>query len=190
MSKTNNLNPPKFNNKMEAIEWLIKESHVLFRSEGIKKPFDKSKWREYIAAEKLGHIVHPNASAGIQSECYGSDAFSTNKVPQEYKSKTMNPKQEQHLRRGAFNGRVSMVYNGAYKKGAIDRYKNIVHILTLFSEQTGEMIMAVQVPTSHVISQLENGMKKMTPGKTTNCNNVYVDFRNGTPVNGTILWKK
>ena len=175
---------------MEAIEWLIKEAHILFRSEGIDKPFDKSKWREYLAAEKLGHIVHPNASAGIQSECYGSDAFSVKKVPQEYKSKTMSPKQEDLLVNEVLQGKINMVYNGAYKKGAIDRYKSIVHILTLFSEQTGEMLMAVKVPTKDVIEQLEVGLKKMKPGKTTNCNSVYVNFENGVPVNGTIVWKK
>lgn len=188
-----NHNPVQDNE--QKIESLVRELHEVFREEGINKPLDKSKWREYVAAKKLGHEVHKKASAGILSAQYGSDAKDLkSKKMHEYKSKTMNPKQENQFRSGTFNGKVGMVYNGAYKKNAIQRYRQITHNLTLFSEKTGECIAIVEVPVQEVERQLASNLAKkeleISQGKkvTTNCNTVNVQFNNSVPIIGKIVW--
>lgn len=185
-----------FNSIEEAIEWHIEQIHILFREEGISKPLDKSKWREYVVAKKIGHEVHKKASAGALSEQYGSDATDTQSVLHEYKSKTLSPRQEKLFDNGSLNATIGMVYNGAYKEGAIEAYKRVKHKLTLFSETTGKLVAVIEVPTKEVVSQLQANLENMQSQikagkkKTTNCNTVYVRFNNGAPNIGKVVWKK
>ena len=49
--------------------------YLKMEAESIAKGTDKTKWREVVTAEKLGHRVHPSISAGHGKAGYGSDAF-------------------------------------------------------------------------------------------------------------------
>jgi len=61
--------------KTQSIEELAHSLNVRLSEQGIQNGTDKTKWREYIMAEKLGHTVHRKISSGKLSEGYGSDAF-------------------------------------------------------------------------------------------------------------------
>jgi hypothetical protein len=139
--------------------------------------------------------VHTKASAGASSEQYGSDAKDVQTQDMhEYKSKTMTPRQERLFCNGKFSNVVKMVYNGAYKEDAIEKYKEIRHNLTLFSEETGKLIAVVEVPSKEVVDQLlpllkrrqdriAKGLKPSTNGAS-----VTIKFDKSVPTIGKIVW--
>ena len=150
---------------------------------GYSKVTDKTKWREPVMAEKLGHIAHPKISAGKDSDNYGSDAHDTkaNKNA-EYKTKALDVSNFDSLfQRPTKNGRpragfkVPGIYNGAYKQEAIDLYANIDHYFGLFYKE--RCVLIVKPKTKVVINQLQEGLKKMTKGNTTNLNTVKIDLQ-------------
>ena len=62
------------------------------------KVTDKTKWREPVMAEKLGHKAHTKISAGAGSDEYGSDAWDeANGKFAEYKYKAIEDKQLNNL---------------------------------------------------------------------------------------------
>ena len=46
--------------------------------DGFEKVTDKTKWREPVMADKLGHKAHTKISAGAGKDEYGSDAIDLN----------------------------------------------------------------------------------------------------------------
>ena len=66
--------------------------------DGFPKVTDKTKWREPVMADKLGHIAHEKISAGAGKDEYGSDAFDPSKEKYaEYKSQAIVEKQLNNL---------------------------------------------------------------------------------------------
>jgi glutathione peroxidase-family protein len=109
----------------------------------------------------------------------------------EYKSVTLSPQQEKDFLEGKFNGKLSMVYNGAYKAGALERYSRVEHCMTLYSEATGMQIAVIRMPTDDVIRQLKPKVERILEGThvgTTNCNSAYYEFVNSQPEKGEIVW--
>lgn len=144
---------------------------------GYPKVTDKSKWREPVMAEKLGHLAHKNISAGANSVDYGSDATTAEGKKAEYKTMSIEDDKIRNLV-GAVKSKktgakfsaltVSGVYNGAYKQEAIDAYANIEHYFGVFHEE--QCVIIVRPMTKHVIQQLTENNNRRKPGQTTNCN--------------------
>jgi len=151
--------------------------------EGFQKVTDKTKWREPVMAEKLGHVAHDKISAGADSEKYGSDAFdaSTNRFA-EYKSNAVdqnwidiafnNKKQRNGKSYKARN--VCGVYNGAYKDSAIEAYSNIDHYFGVFYKE--QCVLIIKAHTEEVIRQLVDNNNNRKPGATTNLNTVTINL--------------
>ena len=65
---------------------------------GISKGTDKTKWREPVMAEKLGHTAHSKISAGKGKDEYGNDATTQEKGKYaEYKSSALSEKDLNNL---------------------------------------------------------------------------------------------
>lgn len=147
-----------------------------------EKVTDKTGWRELIIAEKLGHTAHKKISSGGNSDKYGSDAVDKNGKYGEYKSNAIVEKQIRNLLEKIKNKKgdkyvslkVKGVYNGAYKEGAILRYRNIDHYFAVFYQEI--CLLIIKPKTSVVIEQLELGNAKWKPGKSTNLNTVTIDL--------------
>ena len=169
---------------------LEQSSNVLYlagKLQGFPKVTDKSKWREPVMAEKLGHVAHEKISAGKDSEAYGSDAYdpSTGRMA-EYKSNAIGDKEARNLRQELRpNGtRFALytakgVYNGAYTHEAIDAYAGVDHYFGIFHEEL--CVLIVKVDTTYVANELRNILNekeelRRTTGRkiTTNCNTVQV----------------
>ena len=73
------------NIKDYTLEQLANALYTKMDSLGFSKGTDKSKWREPVMAEKMGHTAHPKISAGKGKSEYGSDA-TTQTGMGEYKS--------------------------------------------------------------------------------------------------------
>ena len=162
-------------------------THMLYlkgEKDGYSKITDKSKWREPVMAEKLGHTAHKKISAGAGSLEYGSDAKDvSNEIYAEYKAKCAVDKDL-----GQLLGKVKYkktgeryvpftvpgIYNGAYKDDAIEKYSKIDHYFGVFYKEL--CILIIKVNTDYVIETLRNGMLKMTEGKTKNLNTVEVNL--------------
>jgi len=149
--------------------------------DGYPKVTDKTKWREPVMAEKLGHIAHKKISAGAGKDEYGSDAFdSVNEKYAEYKTKSLNDKELNNLfERPRGNKKytplkVSGVYNGAYKESAMNAYKDVDHYFGLFYRE--ECVLIIKPKTEEVIHQLRYNNNNRKPGKTTNLNSVVIDL--------------
>lgn len=143
---------------------------------------DKTKWREPVMAEKLGHVAHKKISAGAGKDEYGSDAYDVeNEVYAEYKTQSLKDKDLNNLfQRKKRNGgtyvplKVSGVYNGAYKESALDAYEKVDHYFGVFYRE--ECVLVVKPNTDHVLSQLRENNAKRKPGATTNCNTATVNL--------------
>ena len=165
-----------------SYEELATALYVKGKLDGYHKITDKTKWREPVMAEKLGHVAHSKISAGQFSESYGSDAFdSVNSVYAEYKSSAIEDKQIRNLLKLEKNNgskysslKISGVYNGAYKTSAIEKYAKIDHYFGLFYQET--CILIIKVNTEEVIRQLKYNNAKRKPGATTNLNSVTIDL--------------
>ena len=71
-------------------EELANALYLKGEKDGYSKVTDKTKWREPVIAEKLGHIAHKKISAGAGTLEYGSDAKDENNgIYAEYKSKSI-----------------------------------------------------------------------------------------------------
>jgi hypothetical protein len=161
-------------------------AHALYakgEKDGYKKVTDKTKWREPVMAEKLGHDAHKAISAGKNSNKYGSDAFDSKKgMMAEYKTKALSEKDNEIkklLGKPGKNGRPLTplkavgIYNGAYTQEAIDKYAKIDHYFGLFHKE--KCVLIIKPNTSEVIKQLQAGYnKKKLSGGTTNLNTVSI----------------
>lgn len=146
---------------------------------GFSKITDKTKWREAVIAEKLGHDVFPKVSAGRHSQKLGADA----KNPQtganaEYKTQAITESQIRNLlgqkkKNGAKYTPLTVlgVYNGAYTQAAIEHYRNIEHYFGVFYQE--RCLLIIQPPTSTVVDQLTQNLSSKKSG-TTNLNTVRI----------------
>ena len=164
-------------------EELANALYLKGEKDGYSKVTDKTKWREPVIAEKLGHIAHKKISAGAGTLEYGSDAKDENNgIYAEYKSKSIEDDDLKNLFERVYtkSGRtyvplkVSGVYNGAYTKEAIDKYADIDHYFGVFYKEL--CVLVIKVNTDYVIENLRIGLSKMKPGKTKNLNTVTVNL--------------
>ena len=158
-------------------------------TDGFHKVTDKTKWREPVMAEKLGHRAHSKISAGAGTDEYGSDAvdLATGKMA-EYKSGAIEDKEKRNLLQEVKNAhgarfaplKVSGIYNGAYTHEAIDSYANNDHYFGVFYKE--QCVLIIKPDTDYVINtlraNLEVTLAKLAAGKkaTTNLNTVKVDL--------------
>jgi hypothetical protein len=181
-----------------SYEQLAHALYVKGEREGFSKVTDKTKWRENVTAEKLGHIVHKKISAGAGKDEYGSDAYdNSNKVYAEYKSKAIEDKQVRNLlqevrypKKGTLYSplQVNGVYNGAYTHAAIDSYSKCDHYFSVFYKE--KCVLIIKVNTKEVVSQLRETLNKRlskSNNTTTNCNTVTVSL--GDTTKYTVAYK-
>jgi hypothetical protein len=152
--------------------------------EGYSKGTDKTKWREPVMAEKLGHTAHKKISAGAGSLEYGSDAKDvSNGIYAEYKATSaVDEDLGQLLSKVKYKKTgekyvpftIKGIYNGAYKGDAIEKYSKIDHYFGVFFKEI--CILIIKVDTEYVIKTLRTGMLKQTEGKTKNLNTVSVNL--------------
>ena len=157
-------------------------AHALYlkgKEDGFSKVTDKTKWREPVIADKLGHRPHSKISAGANSNEYGSDAFDPNKnIYAEYKSSSIKDDDLTTIRkllgirtrRNLKEYKIGGIYNGAYKQSAIDAYLKVDHYFAIFFEE--RCILIAKIPTDMVISQFTNNNDTRKPGKSTNLSTV------------------
>lgn len=154
---------------------------------GFSKGTDKTKWREPVMAEKLGHTAHAKISAGKGKEEYGSDATTQDKKHAEYKSKALNESDLNNLLERVYGKKkqrqyapltVSGVYNGYnsnYETASVE-YAKIEHYFGVFYKE--KCVLIIKVNTDYVMDTLnanyEAFMKKT--GGTTNLNTVSVNL--------------
>jgi hypothetical protein len=165
-------------------EELAAALYVKGELDGFHKVTDKTKWREPVMAEKLGHVAHSKISAGAGSDEYGSDAWDEKRgMFAEYKSKAIEDKQLNNLFQRVrypktgklFSSlKIQGVYNGAYKQSALDAYALVDHYYGVFYKETCMMI--IRPNTEEVIRQLSYNNAKRKPGQTTNLNIVNIDL--------------
>jgi len=170
-------------------------ANALYRKgllDGYKKITDKTKWREAVTAEKLGHTAHKAISAGKYSEKYGSDAYDEkNVIFAEYKTQAIEDPQLRNLLEKTKNKNkgtkfvplvVNGVYNGAYTEDAILDYSKIDHYFAVFYRE--RCCLIIKPKTEEVIRQLSCGLNKMNENRklgkkvTTNCNSVTISLKN------------
>lgn len=159
-------------------------AHALYQkgeADGYSKVTDKTKWREPVMAEKLGHKAHAKISAGAGSDEYGSDAYDADgNIYAEYKSQAIKDKQVRNLL-GLKEGKrtyapltVTGVYNGAYKESAIEAYSKVDHYFGVFYKEM--CVMIIKPNTNEVINQLVTNNNNRKPGATTNLNSVKINL--------------
>ena len=167
-------------------------ANALYRKgekDGYSKVTDKTKWREPVTAEKLGHLAHKKISAGHGKDEYGSDALDVVQAKYaEYKSKTVVDAELRNLFQQIKNVRkgsryvpliVDGVYNGFnnnYEIASIE-YAKKDHYFGVFYEEL--CILIIKVDTDYVMDTLEtNYQKYVAKGKrgTTNLNTVSVNL--------------
>ena len=189
----NNHKINKKENQMNNLENLIsctyeELAHALYikgERDGVQKITDKTQWREFVIAEKLGHKAFDKISAGAGSEKYGADAYEANGKTAEYKSKAVNDDEVRNLTEKIKYQRtgetyvplkVPGIYNGAnHSEGAIPAYSKHNHYFGVFWKE--KCVMVIKPHTEYVIETLTENKKKWKPGKTTNLNTVTVDLR-------------
>ena len=159
-------------------------AHALYlkgEMDGYQKVTDKTKWREPVMAQYLGHNAHEKISAGAGKDEYGLVAFdpATGRYA-EYKSSALKEKELRNLYEEPKGNKgktfapltVKGVYNGAYKQSALDAYANIDHYFGIFYKE--RCLKIVRVNTDEVIRQLTENNNKRKVGATTNCNSVTI----------------
>lgn len=166
-------------------------ANALYRKclqDGIDKGTDKTKWREAVVAEKLGHKVHSKISAGKGTAEYGSDAFDpVLRSFNEYKAKMLSDNELRKLlelpkgTKGKVYSplRVSGVYNGYnsnYEVASVE-YPKKGHYYAVFCEEI--CVLIIKVNTDYVMESLNKNYNKfVSGGKTgsTNLNSVIVNL--------------
>lgn len=147
--------------------------------DGYRKVTDKTKWREPVMAEKLGHKAHKAISAGAGSDEYGSDAYDEkNDMYAEYKTVAicdddelsrrkllgMKSKTGREVKSYEFKG----IYNGAYTDEAITEYAKKDHYFGVFFKEI--CVMIIKPKTEKLIEQLTYNHVNRKKGKSTNLN--------------------
>ena len=160
-------------------EELANALYLKGEAEGFHKVTDKTKWREPVMAEKLGHIAHSKISAGLGTPEYGSDAWKQDGTAAEYKTKAVEDDKLRNLlqlpkpRGGNYVAlTVDGVYNVAYKDSAIEAYSHIDHYFGVFYKE--RCVLIIQPNTDEVIRQLFRNHRNRKPGATTNLNSVKI----------------
>ena len=166
-----------------SYEQLAHALYVKGKQAGFHKITDKTKWRELVMAEKLGHQCFPKISAGRLSERRGADADTQTGHKAEYKSSAIEDHQLRNLLRQARGNSGSTyapltiggVYNGAYTYEAIDSYNHHQHYFGLFYQELCVLIIRVH---NHEVDrqlrqELDRRAKLARPG-TTNLNTVRI----------------
>ena len=178
--------------KETDFEYHLKKVFELAEEMGVSDPLDKSKYREVITANKLGHNLFFGASGGkYNDDTYGADATDSEGRKVEYKSCKVSKKDYEKFLRGELKKKFSMVYNGAYSAENIERYRDTRHVLTLFYNE--KLLMSIEVPIDHVINSLYEVLerKEIRRAKgervTTNCNSVMVPIVESKPSIGKVL---
>jgi len=164
-------------------EQLANALYLKGEQDGFEKVTDKTKWREPVMADKLGHKAHSKISAGAGKDEYGSDALDleTGRYA-EYKSMALKDKELRNLYKVAKGNKgktfsaltVVGVYNGAYKQTALDAYANVDHYFGIFHKE--KCLLIVKVNTEEVIRQLTTNNKNRKDGATTNLNSVRINL--------------
>ena len=166
-------------------------SSALYRkmeSLGFPKGTDKTKWREPVMAEKLGHTAHSKISAGKGKDEYGNDATTQEKGKYaEYKSSALSEKDLNNLLERVYGKKkkkkyaplvVSGVYNGYnsnYETASVE-YAKIEHYFGLFYQE--KCVLIINVNTDYVMNTLNANYEayiKKGSG-TTNLNTVKVNL--------------
>jgi hypothetical protein len=156
---------------------------------GHPKGTDKTKWREPVMAEKLGHTAHTKISAGKGKDEYGSDATTQEKKHAEYKSKALSEKDLNNLLERAYGKKkqknyapltISGVYNGYnsnYKTASVE-YAKIEHYFGVFYKE--KCVLIIKVNTDYVMNTLNANYQAFLKKKsgTTNLNTVSVNLGN------------
>jgi hypothetical protein len=171
-----------------TVEELANALYRKCQSLEVKKGTDKTKWREIVIAEKLGHIVHSKISAGKGTKEYGSDAFNLELSSyEEYKSKILSDEELRNLLElpkgkkgntyapltvsGVYNG-----YNSNYEVASVE-YPKKGHYFAVFYEEL--CVLIIKVNTDYVMKSLNDNYNKfISNGKrgSTNLNTVMVNL--------------
>jgi len=164
-------------------------AHALYakgKADGFHKVTDKTKWRELVMAEKLGHKALPKISSGKNTEGYGSDAVDQQTgAKAEYKSKAIEDRELRNLLQRSRGNRgktyaaltVGGVYNGAYNHEAVDVYEKIDHYFGVFYEEL--CVLIIQPRTEEVIGQLRRELDRraaLSKQGSTNLNTVSINL--------------
>ena len=156
------------------------------KAAGFHKITDKTKWREPVMADKLGHQAFTKISAGKNSDKYGADAEITGTGKKaEYKSKALEDGDLRNLlqlpkgKKGKTFAPLTVggVYNGAYSHAAVDRYSDHEHYFGLFYEEL--CVLIIQVKKSEVERQLREEIDRReasTKKGSTNLNTVSINL--------------
>lgn len=163
-------------------------AHALYakgKAAGFHKITDKTKWRELVMAEKLGHACFPKISAGKHSDRYGADADTQTGLKAEYKSSAIEDRQLRNLlkqprgQRGTTYAPLTVggVYNGAYTYKAVDSYRQHQHYFGIFYEELCVLIIRVhgQEVDRQLREELDRRSKLVRPGST-NLNTVSINL--------------
>ena len=175
-------------NTIDLTQFSFEElANALYRkgkAAGFHKITDKTKWREPVMADKLGHRAFTKISAGKDSDKYGADAdnLSTGKKA-EYKSKAVEDGELRNLlklpkgRKGKTFSPLTVggVYNGAYSHEAVDRYAEHEHYFGLFYEELCVLIICVKNTevNRQLREEIDRRAKKAKQGST-NLNTVSI----------------
>lgn len=174
-----------------TIEDLANALYMKMEAEGFSKGTDKTKWREPIVAEKLGHKAHTKISSGKGTDGYGSDAFDpTSSEFCEYKSQAIEEGQLRNLlqeKRTFKNGSVKEyaplsitgVYNGFNNNFDVAsvEYAKKSHFFSVFYKE--KCVLIIKVNTDYVMSTLISNYEKFAlkgSKGTTNLNMVVVNL--------------
>ncbi len=189
----------KMNNVRNLVGYSYEDlAHALYlkgEMDGVHKITDKTQWREFVMAEKMGHKAFDKISSGKGSDKYGADAYEADGQTAEYKSKSINEKEVRNLTQQIRNKntgsrfstlKVAGVYNGAYTQDAIDAYSNHNHYFGVFWKE--KCVLIIQLNTDYVINTLTENNNNRKDGATTNLNKVIVDL--GDISNYKIVYKE
>jgi hypothetical protein len=156
------------------------------KAAGFHKITDKTKWREPVMAEKLGHVAFTKISAGKDSDKYGADADNpASGKKAEYKSKALEDAELRNLlklpkgKKGkTFAPLVTGgVYNGAYTHQAVDRYADHEHYFGLFYEELCVLIIRVKnVEVERQLREEIDRRAKVSAKGSTNLNTVSINL--------------
>ena len=164
-------------------EQLANMLYLKGEKDGFEKVTDKTKWREPVMANKLGHKAHSKISAGAGKDEYGSDAqdLETGRYA-EYKSQALKENELRNLYKLPKGNKgktfsaltVTGVYNGAYKQTALEAYAKVDHYFGIFHKE--KCLLIIKVNTKEVIDQLTTNNNNRKPGATTNLNSVRINL--------------
>ena len=88
--------------KDKNLEYHLNKVYEIAELYGVSDPFDKCKYREIIAASKLGHNLFKGASGGKNNDLtYGADATDQDNNKVEYKSAKMTKTQYEKYLNGS-----------------------------------------------------------------------------------------